>query len=98
MRQLTSVGMFMGANATYLMYFRGSVDKIQKYEWAMISFAFLAPTPLALFPLFGRPLGERMYGDSTLYLQLMQMVLDQCKARNLSYIPLVHDFMDRDSN
>ena len=61
------LGMIMGFNAMYLIYFNGTVEKIQKYEWLMIAICFLFPLPFSLAPLFLKPLGVNMYGDANMW-------------------------------
>jgi hypothetical protein len=53
----------MGLNAVYLIYFRGSVDKIQKVEPYLILLAFTIPLPFSLLPLVLSPGGISMVGD-----------------------------------
>ncbi|KAJ3309933.1 hypothetical protein HDV04_005502 [Boothiomyces sp. JEL0838] len=62
---ITSIilGLLMGLNTVYLIYFKGSVDTIQKFEPYMILASFAIPVPLALYPLFAKPTGVSMIGD-----------------------------------
>ncbi|KAJ3271101.1 hypothetical protein HDV01_007038 [Terramyces sp. JEL0728] len=57
------LGMLMGFNTVYLIFFKGSVEKIQKFEPYMILVSFIFPIPFALYPMFGKPLGIPMVGD-----------------------------------
>ena len=61
------LGMFMGLNAMYLIYFNGTVEKIQKYEYVMICISFILPLPFSLTTLLIKPNGMNMYGDVTLW-------------------------------
>jgi ABC-type multidrug transport system fused ATPase/permease subunit len=57
------VGLLLGLNALYLIYLKGSGEKIQKWEPYMILFAFLFPLPFSLTPMFYRPNNQSMVGD-----------------------------------
>ena len=61
----------MGLNAMYLIYFKGSVDKIQKAEPWLILFSFTFPLPFSLIPMFYQPDGLPMIGDVDTYDQVM---------------------------
>ncbi|KAJ3301888.1 hypothetical protein HDV03_000255 [Kappamyces sp. JEL0829] len=47
--------MSLGFNAVYLIYFKGDVETIQRYEPLIIAMAFLAPAPFALYPILTSP-------------------------------------------
>lgn len=53
----------MGLNALYLIYLKGSVDKIHRMEPYLIMLAFFIPLPFAIIPLVYRPNGIKIVGD-----------------------------------
>ncbi|KAI8897991.1 slime mold cyclic AMP receptor-domain-containing protein [Globomyces pollinis-pini] len=53
-----TLGLIMGLNTVYLVLFRGSVDKIQKYEPYMIAFSFTFPLFFAIYPVATSMVGD----------------------------------------
>lgn len=69
---IKSVGLLMGVNALYLIYFKGSLETIQKNELKMIVAAFLLPIPFSVAPLFLFVKGKPLYGDVNLWCWINQ--------------------------
>ena len=59
------LGLVIALNALYVVFFKGSIEVIRKYEWMLIAACFMIPIPFVVIPLFLQPIpGRSMYGDA----------------------------------